>query len=108
MAANLRIWMWRSVGVSALSMVVLAFASSSTMFADADKAPTFTKDIAPIFQAKCESCHRPNNMAPMPLITYEDARPWARAIAQRVETRQMPFRSGLPSGSRGARYATGA
>ena len=90
MAANLRIWMWRRVGVSALSMVVLAFGSSSTMFADADKTPTFTKDIAPIFQAKCESCHRPNNMAPMPLITYEDARPWARAIAQRVETRQMP------------------
>jgi len=53
-------------------------------------APTFTKDVAPIVREKCESCHRPGSMAPMSLTTYEDARPWARAIAQRVETRQMP------------------
>jgi mono/diheme cytochrome c family protein len=52
--------------------------------------PTFTKDIAPIFQAKCESCHRPDNMAPMSLISYEDARPWAKSIASRVGGRQMP------------------
>src|ERR1700704_4503240 len=59
--------------------------------ADAPKAaPTFTKDIAPIFQAKCESCHRPDNMAPMSLISYEHARPWARSIASRVGPRQMP------------------
>src|SRR5256885_7888063 len=59
--------------------------------ADAPKAaPTFTKDIAPIFQAKCESCHRPDNMAPMSLISYEDARPWAKSIAARVAGRQMP------------------
>src|SRR5215467_14027895 len=59
--------------------------------ADAPKpTPTFTKDIAPIFQAKCESCHRPDNMAPMSLISYEDARPWAKSIASRVGARQMP------------------
>src|SRR5204862_8041392 len=58
--------------------------------ADAPKPPTFTKDIAPIFQAKCESCHRPDNMAPMSLVSYEDARPWAKSIASRVGTRQMP------------------
>ena len=58
--------------------------------ADAPKQVTFTKDVAPIFQAKCESCHRPDSMAPMSLRTYEEARPWVRSIAQRVSSRQMP------------------
>jgi hypothetical protein len=51
---------------------------------------TFTKDIAPIFQAKCEVCHRPGSMAPMSLVTYAETRPWAKAIRERVATRQMP------------------
>jgi hypothetical protein len=51
---------------------------------------TFTRDVAPIFQAKCETCHRPESIAPMSLRTYEEARPWARAIRARVESRQMP------------------
>ena len=56
----------------------------------ADKAPTFTKDVAPVFQEKCEACHRPDSIAPMSLVTYEDTRPWARSIRQRVNVRQMP------------------
>ena len=55
-----------------------------------ETAPTFTKDIAPIFQAKCEACHRPDSIAPMSLVTYQEARPWARSIKDRVATRQMP------------------
>ena len=51
---------------------------------------TFTKDIAPIFQDKCQDCHRKGTAAPMSLITYEEARPWAKSIKQRVVTRQMP------------------
>ena len=51
---------------------------------------TFTRDVAPIFQKSCQNCHRPGSIAPMSLITYEDARPWARSIKQRVEMRQMP------------------
>src|SRR4030081_284844 len=46
--------------------------------------PTFTRHIAPILQRSCENCHRPDGVAPMPLVTYEDARPWARAIKQRT------------------------
>ena len=46
--------------------------------------PTFAKDIAPIFQAKCQECHQPNSIAPMSLITFQEARPWARSIKQRV------------------------
>ena len=56
----------------------------------AQVAPTFTKDVAPIFQAKCEACHRPNSIAPMSLVKYEEIRPWARSIRTRVASRQMP------------------
>src|SRR5256885_11349018 len=93
MAATFRVWLIRGVGVAVAATGVAVGPSAVRTFAQtAAAAPTFTKDIAPIFRAKCESCHRPNNMAPMPLISYEDARPWAKAIAQRVETRQMPPR----------------
>ena len=51
---------------------------------------TFTRDIAPIFQEKCQECHRKGTAAPMSLVTYEEARPWARSIRQRVITRNMP------------------
>jgi hypothetical protein len=53
-------------------------------------APTFTKDIAVIFQEKCQECHRKGTAAPMSLVTYEETRPWAKSIRQRVITRNMP------------------
>jgi mono/diheme cytochrome c family protein len=52
--------------------------------------PTFSKDVAPILYKNCVECHRPNAMAPMSLVTYEDARPWARAVKQKVVAREMP------------------
>ena len=51
---------------------------------------TFTSDVAPILYGHCVSCHHPNDIAPMSLLTYKDARPWAAAIRQAVLTRQMP------------------
>jgi hypothetical protein len=51
---------------------------------------TFTKDVAPILQEKCQSCHRAGSMAPMSLVTYDETRPWAKSIKQRVVTRSMP------------------
>ena len=63
---------------------------SNGAFAAELPKPTFTKDIAPIFQEKCEACHRTGSMAPMSLVTYEETRPWAKAIRERVATRQMP------------------
>jgi hypothetical protein len=51
---------------------------------------TFSRDIAPIFQAKCQTCHHPGTSAPMSLVTYEDVRPWARSIQLRVASREMP------------------
>ena len=85
----------RSIG-SAFASIVLAGAlggaAQPVAFAAAvDKAiPTFSKDVARIFQRACQSCHRPGSIAPMSLLTYSDARPWARAIKTKVATRVMP------------------
>jgi len=70
----------------ASSLLLSGFAAA----ADSSKPVTFSKDVAPILQAKCQECHQPNSIAPMSLITYQDARPWARSIKERVATRQMP------------------
>jgi hypothetical protein len=51
---------------------------------------TFTKDVAPILQAKCQVCHSPNSIAPMSLLTYDDARQYARAMKTKVSARLMP------------------
>jgi hypothetical protein len=51
---------------------------------------TFTKDIAPILQQNCQSCHHAGTFAPMSLVTYEETRPWARSIKQKVSAREMP------------------
>ena len=67
---------------------VLAIAVPS--LADPSKPVTFSRDVAPILQAKCQECHQPNSIAPMPLITYQEVRPWARSIRERVAARQMP------------------
>jgi hypothetical protein len=55
-----------------------------------ERPVTFTKDVAPILQAKCQECHRKGSMAPMSLMTYQESRPWAKAIREKVLTRQMP------------------
>src|SRR5580765_8358293 len=51
---------------------------------------TFTKDVAPIMQQHCQSCHRPGEGTPFSLLTYEDARAWAKLMKQMVQQRQMP------------------
>src|SRR6266849_11077376 len=55
-----------------------------------ESAVTFSKDVAPIFQKSCQSCHHPGTMAPMSLMPYAEARPWARAIKERGARRDMP------------------
>jgi mono/diheme cytochrome c family protein len=56
----------------------------------ADAPVTFTKDVAPILYKSCVECHRPTMFAPMSLLTYDEARPYARSIKQRVVARVMP------------------
>src|SRR5258705_4079805 len=57
---------------------------------DQAQALTFNRDVLPILQKNCQVCHRPGEIAPMSLLTYEDARPWARAMKTAAVTRRMP------------------
>ena len=75
------------VGILAVPLLVAAQAQGS---ASAQQVPTFTKDVAPILQRSCQNCHRPGSIAPMSLLTYEEARPWARSMKQNVSLREMP------------------
>ncbi len=56
----------------------------------ATEAPTFSKDVAPIFYKNCTNCHRPGEIAPMSLLSYKDSRPWAKSIRERVSAGAMP------------------
>ena len=64
-------------------MGIAAMAASNTTV-------TFNKDVLPILQRNCQACHRPGEVAPMSLINYTDARPWAKAIKAAVVTQKMP------------------
>src|SRR5580658_2476429 len=71
-----------------MRLPVLALVLSAA--ASAASPVTFNKDILPIFESKCQDCHRPGEAAPMSLLGYSDARPWAKSIKQAVVTRKMP------------------
>jgi hypothetical protein len=75
--------------LSSVALFALGATASAAELTSA-KPATFAKDIAPIFQEKCQDCHHKGTAAPMSLVTYDEARPWARSIKQRVVTRNMP------------------
>src|SRR5258708_40032534 len=83
---------WRNVRTGVMASAAALLLCGPSLAADvANTTPvTFAKDVAPILQAKCQDCHRAGSMAPMSLITYEEVRPWAKAIKDRVSKRQMP------------------
>jgi mono/diheme cytochrome c family protein len=82
-AAALALWLLCLAGV-------IHLAAQSTTPGGGSSTPTFARDIAPIFYKNCTNCHRPGELAPMSLLTYKDARPWARSIAERVSAGSMP------------------
>jgi hypothetical protein len=88
--SNLKNCTWRGLAFGALALGGLLASPLSAIAAEPTATPTFTKDVAPIFQAKCEACHRPDSIAPMSLQTYEETRPFAKSIKARVAARQMP------------------
>ena len=63
---------------------------------DSPKEVTFNRDVAPILFKNCVVCHRPNDMAPMSLMTYTDARMWARPVREAVVQRKMPPGTPIP------------
>jgi len=81
---------WRTRAAAGLAVSALFVTGGMAQAAEPTATPTFTKDVAPIFQAKCESCHRTDSMAPMSLVTYEETRPFASSIKAKVAMRQMP------------------
>jgi hypothetical protein len=82
---------WRGLAGGVLSFGAVLAIATPAFAADAPTGQvTFSKDVAPILQAKCQSCHQPNSIAPMSLISYQESRPWARSIKDRVASRQMP------------------
>ena len=81
----------RDVRLAALLLAVgLVAVLPAPATAEVPENPTFHKDVEPIFQRSCQVCHRPNNMAPMSLMSYQETRPWARSIKNKVEVREMP------------------
>ena len=73
-----------------LSLPALGLTVSVLAMAAPVPAPTFSKDVAPILQNHCQECHRPGEAAPMSLLTYQDARPWAKSIKAAVLSKKMP------------------
>ena len=72
-------------------VVVVLIATTSLLAHDPITTKvTWEREIAPLFEARCISCHAPGGRAPMSLRTYEEARPWARAIREEVLARRMP------------------
>jgi Domain of unknown function (DUF3471)/Copper type II ascorbate-dependent monooxygenase, C-terminal domain len=70
--------------------LVCSPASKASNSKSGTKSVTFSKEVAPIFYKHCADCHRPNELAPMSLLSFKDARPWARSIKEKVVTGQMP------------------
>ena len=75
---------------AALAAAGLVALPASAAEAERGAEVTFTKNVAPILQRSCQNCHRPDAVAPMALLTYEQARPWARAIKDKTALREMP------------------
>jgi hypothetical protein len=69
-----------------MRLTALSLVAAANMLA----ATTFTKDVAPILYKNCAGCHRPGEMAPMSLLDYKSARPWAKSIREAVVSRKMP------------------
>ncbi|HEY6389650.1 MAG TPA: hypothetical protein VIX89_00135 [Bryobacteraceae bacterium] len=80
-----------SLRILSSALAIAAVLSTIITAAESGKAPvTYAKDVAPILYKNCANCHRPGELAPMSLLTYQDARPWAKSIKEAVVARKMP------------------
>src|SRR5262245_51346714 len=79
-----------ALGIAVSGFLAWSGASPAVVAAGPPAVPTFSKDVAPILYKNCVSCHRAGENAPMSLLTFADARPWAKAIRHKVVNREMP------------------
>src|ERR1700746_4052212 len=86
-ARIMKVRLVKVVGAAILATLVCLMLSSAGF---ASGPVTFAKDVAPILQERCQECHHKGSMAPMSLVTYEETRPWAKSMRERVIKRQMP------------------
>jgi len=84
-----RVW---SISLTMIATLAIGFSmlTGTTAAAGGKKEVTFNKDVASILYKNCAECHKPNDIAPMSLISYKEVRPWARSIKEKVLTREMP------------------
>src|SRR5438067_2250866 len=83
--------MQRGISVAVLmGTMVAAAAGSQNPAGSATSDVTFTRNVLPVLQKNCQSCHRPGQIAPMSLISYDQVRPYARTIKTKVMAREMP------------------
>ena len=89
---------WVRMGVAAVTLAAVwtvGAAQPVSAQTTVDRPVTFTKDIEPILQRSCQRCHNPDSVAPMSLLTYEQVRPFARAMKQRTALRYAPWSRGV-------------
>src|SRR4051812_25330778 len=85
-----RAGLMRRAAVLLLSCLLLMRVHLAAGPAGVPASPTFARDVAPILYTSCVGCHRPGEVAPMSLLSYDDVRPWAKSIRARVTSREMP------------------
>ncbi|MDX1385453.1 MAG: hypothetical protein R3190_17510, partial [Thermoanaerobaculia bacterium] len=73
-----------------IALAVTAALAVAPAVAAAPRPATFHRDVAPILQQRCQTCHRPGDIGPMSLLTYEQTRPWSKAIRTVVLRGEMP------------------
>ena len=72
-----------------MSLWKIGFTCAASVLAAAEH-PTFNRDVLPILEKRCQECHRPGEVAPMPFLTYKQTRPWVKAIREAVVLKKMP------------------
>jgi len=82
--------MLTTVAIGCLAVLGVVISPVSRASGTGAKDVTFSKDVAPIFYKNCAVCHKPNDIAPMSLMTFKESRPWARSIKEKVINREMP------------------
>jgi len=73
-----------------IAVLTLFVGISSVSASEVPTNPTYSKDVAPIFNANCVQCHRPGDIGPMSLLSFDEVRPWAKSIQKNVESKTMP------------------
>src|SRR5207248_8344143 len=86
--------MSKSSSGSQLFLLTAILCVGAAVASATDSQITYSKDIAPILQRSCQRCHRPDSVAPMSLLTYQDARPYAREIKRKTQLRYSPYSRG--------------